>query len=59
MGASAVVFGESKVAAPHVENIPHIDPKPITKIEDIRSPNRPSYPFPLSHWTVTEDPDMM
>jgi hypothetical protein len=42
-----------------VKNIPHIDPKPITKIEDMRSPNRPSYPFPLSHWTVTEDADMI
>lgn len=31
-----------------------MDPSPITKIEDIRMPSLPSYPFPLSHSTLTE-----
>jgi hypothetical protein len=26
----------------HFEHIPHIEPNPMTKTEDIRSPNRPS-----------------
>ena len=31
-----------------------MDPNPITNTEDIRSPRRPSNPFPLSHSTMTD-----
>jgi len=29
--------------------LPSIDPRPMTKIEDIRRPKRPSYSFPPPH----------
>lgn len=33
-------------------HIPNMEPNPITKIDDIRTPSLPSYSFPLPHVTV-------
>ena len=39
-------------------SIPKNDPNPITNMDDILSPNRPSYPFGPPHWTSTVYPSV-
>lgn len=40
-------------------DIPNIDPKPITKMEEMRRPMRPSYSLLVPHCGISSSPDMV